>query len=101
MCKVVHWINAPRGPGMMMLRVANPVEDGIPYPNVRSSHIDLGAQRARPVWKLPAFHPREQVEILFDRPVPKGAVLPWTIWRTAVFVGLFSREIIHIRQALE
>jgi len=30
-------------------------------------HVDLRAQHVRPVGKLVGAHPREQVEILFDR----------------------------------
>ena len=86
--------------GVMMLGVANAVEDRVAHPDVRRRHVNLRAQGARAVGELAVLHPREEVEVLLDGAVAEGAFLAGPVGRAAVFVGVFGGEIIHVGDAL-
>ena len=63
---VVHRIDAPCVPRAMMRRVAYAVHHGVPHVEIGVCHVDLRAQRARPVGELPRAHPAEEAEVLRD-----------------------------------
>ena len=71
---VVHRVDAPRVAGAMVGRVANPIERRVAHVEVRRRHVDLRAQHVRAVRELAGAHPREEIEVLLDRPVAVRAV---------------------------
>src|SRR3989442_6183998 len=83
MSEIVHRINAPFVASVMMLRMANAIEQGVPHPDVRRSHVDFRSQRALAIRELPLLHPREEVQTFLGRPVAPGAVLAGSIGRAA------------------
>src|SRR5207247_9892899 len=100
MRKIVHWVNAPFISGVMMLRVSNAVKDWVAQPDVGRGHVNLRAQGARAVWELAGLHALKEVEALLDRSISKRAVLAGPVGGAAVFVGVFCREVIDVRDAL-
>ena len=40
-CKVIHRIDTPFIPGIVMVHMGHPVDDRIPHVDIRRSHIDL------------------------------------------------------------
>ena len=90
--EIVHRINAPLVAGVMMLGVADAIEHRVAQPDVRRAHVDLRAQRARAIGKFARFHPREQIEIFFDRAIAKRTLLP----EPAIFVGLLRRHVADV-----
>src|SRR5579863_4728268 len=67
--EVVTRIDAPLRAGARMLRVQDAIENRIAQIDIPRSHIDLGSQHPRAVWKLAGAHAAEKVETL----------LHWTI----------------------
>ena len=72
--EVVHRIDAPRVAGPVVGGVADPVERRVAHVEVRRRHVDLRAQHVRAVGEFAGPHPREQVEVLVDRPIAVRAV---------------------------
>ena len=100
MGKVVHRIDAPRIARPMMRHMGNAVDHGIAHDEIRRRHIDLGAQNARSVRKLPRTHAREEIQILLDRTPAMRTLHTGLGQRTAVGTDLLRREIIHIGKPL-
>ena len=75
MCEIIHGINAPGVPGIMMRHAGDPVNDGIPHVDIRRCHIDLGPKYLGAIRILPVLHPFKQFQILFHGAVSVGTVL--------------------------
>ena len=67
--EVVGRVDAPGVAGAGMRRVHDPVEHRVAEVDVRRGHVDLRPEDACAVRELAGAHPREQVEVLLDRPV--------------------------------
>src|ERR1043166_10198304 len=89
MREIVHRIDAPFITGMMVVGVADPVQDRIAHPNIWRSHVDLCSQSSGGIRKFPVFHSSEQIEALLDRAIPPGTVFSGAIRRAAILLGLF------------
>ena len=100
MGEIVHRINAPFAAGMMMLGVADAVEDGIAHPDVGGGHVDFGPQRARAIGKFARLHPLEKVEGFLDAAFAPGALLAGAVRRAAIGVGVFGGKIADVGLAL-
>ena len=96
---VIHRINAPLAASAMMIHFANPIERRIAHVNVRRCHINFGAQRLRPVGKLPRSHAREQIEVLVHGTISPGTLLARNCRRAAIFDQFIGGEIAHVRFA--
>ena len=84
MGEIVHRIDAPFVAGMMMFRVANPVQHRVAHPDVRRRHVDLRLQRPRAVGELAVLHADEQIEAFLDAAVAERAFLAGFVGRTTV-----------------
>src|SRR5881394_4091892 len=98
MREVIHRVNAPLAPGMMMFGVANSIKHGVAHPHLRRGHIYFGAQRALSIRELARFHPGEQVQILLGAAASKGALLASPVRGASVLVSVFSGKIIDVSQ---
>src|SRR6185295_4929295 len=90
MGEVIHRIDAPFCPGMMVPGVTDAVEHRVPKPDVRGRHVYLRAEGPRPVRKLARLHAREQIEAFLDGSVAERGFLAGTIRRAAIFVGVLG-----------
>src|SRR5260370_36374267 len=97
MRKVIHRVDAPLAASMMMLSMANAIKHRVAHPDVWRGHVDFGAQSPSPVGELCLLHASEQVQVLFQAPVAKGAVFAGPIGRPAICIGVFGGKIIDIR----
>ena len=83
----------------MMRRMQDAIHHRIPQVQVRRSHVDLGAQRARAIRKFALPHALEQIQILFDGSIAIRALLARLGQRAAILAHFVSREVINIRLA--
>ena len=91
--EVVARVDAPLVTGLVVMGVANAIENRVAQVDVRRSHVDLGAQRTCTVRELTGFHACEQVEVLFHGALAERAVLPGLVQAAAVFTHLFGIEV--------
>jgi hypothetical protein len=63
MGEIVHRVNRPLIASAVMHGMPNPVEHGVPHPDIGRLHIDLGAKRAMTVGKFARAHPLKEVQI--------------------------------------
>ncbi len=96
MGEIIHRVDAPFAAGVMMLGVADAVEQRIAHPDVRRGHVNLRAQRTFAVGKLAGLHAPEQIEIFLHAAVAVGRFLGLA----AVFVGFVRRQIADVGLAL-
>ena len=97
--EVVHRVDAPGLARPVMRHLADPVHRGIAQVEVRRGHVDLGAQHARAVGELPRPHPREEVEVLLDGPVPPRAHAARLGERAAGGAHLLGALVVDVRAA--
>ena len=76
MGKIVHGIDTPFIPRVMVAHVDDPVHGRVPHIHIGGSHIDLGPQGPAAIGEFPVFHPLEQVQIFLHAPVPPRAISP-------------------------
>src|SRR5580704_16843019 len=94
-CEIIQRVNTPLAASAVMRSMPNPVEQGVPHPDVRRLHVDLGSKRAMTVGKLARAHPPEEVQIFLRRASTK-----WTVHSAyAVAVSVRRREVVHVRLA--
>src|SRR5262249_35754830 len=97
MSVVIHRVDDPLVPGPMMVRVADPIEQGIAHQQIRMRHVYFGPQHARAVLELALAHGAKQAEVLLDAAIAEGAVdagpfeaaalLADILYALAVYVG--------------
>ena len=100
MCVVVGRIDAPLRFRLMMIGVADAVQDRIAHVDVRRGHVDFRAQAQLSVPELPGAHTREQLEAFFRLAVAPGAVGSRLGQRAAILSGLFGAQLTDIGLAL-
>ena len=100
MCEIVHRIDAPGVPGMMMLGVYDPVQDGIAQIHVGRRHINFGPEHPAPVGKLAASHPPEQFKIFLRRAVAVRAVGSRLRERAAIISDFVRIQIADVGQSV-
>ena len=83
----------------VMLGMQNAVHDRIAQQHVRMRHVDLSPKHFLPVAELARAHPLEQIEILFDGPVPPRAFRTRHGHRAASLANLLLRLIVHIGES--
>ena len=98
MGKVIHGIDAPLVPGVVMAHVSHAVDHRIAHVHVGGCHIDPGAQHLFPVRVYAVFHIFKQGQILLhaascgrvllSRLRERPAVLPDLIRRQVRYIGL-------------
>ena len=97
--EVVARIDAPLVAGLVMVRMANAVEDRVAQVHIRRRHIDLRPQRTGAIRELAGLHAGEQVEILFHRALAERAVRARFGQAATVLTGLLGCQVADIRLA--
>ena len=95
MGKIVHRVEGPLVPGAMMFRMQNAVHDGIPQIQIGGSHVDLRAQRARPVRKFTGTHALKQGNVFLNTPVTERTLATRFRKRTAMTADLITGKITY------
>jgi len=71
--EIVHGIDAPRIPGLMMNdTMSDPVQRRITHIHIRGGHVDFGSQGSTAICEFPCPHTLKQVHVFFRWPVPTG-----------------------------
>ena len=99
MREIVHRVDAPLIPGIVMGNVRDTVKDRIPHIDIRRRHIDLCAQRVSSVLVFPLFHLLKEAQVLFHRTLPVRIILARLGQRPAVLAHLLRRKLRNIRFA--
>ena len=97
---VIHGVDAPLVAGAMMRGPQDTIHDRIAQVDVRSSHVDLGAQRAGAIGELAVLHAFKELQILLDRAIAEGAVGAGMVRRAAMFAHLIGRQVADVGLAL-
>jgi len=100
MGEVVHRVNAPDVPGVVVLGVPDAVEHRVAQPDVGRGHVDLRAERARAVGEHAHLHTMEQIEIFRDRAEAVGALLAGPVGRAPEAFDLLGLEVADVGLAL-
>ena len=98
---VVHRVDAPLVPRLVVRRFANAIYRRVAHVHVRRRHVDFGAQHARAILELASAHTPKQVEVLLDGPVPVRAVAPRLGQGAAILAYLLARQVIDVCLASE
>ena len=91
MSKVIHRVDAPFIPGVLMMQMRHAVQNRISHVDVRARHVDLRAERLRPVRKLACPHALKEVEILLHGAVPVR-IVPARLRQCAAVLPDFVRR---------
>lgn len=75
MGEIVHGVDAPFVPRVVVGHVGHPVDDGVAHVDVGRRHVDLRPQHLLPILELPVLHSLKESQVLLHRAVPVGAVL--------------------------
>ncbi|MCY1429457.1 hypothetical protein D9M71_453750 [compost metagenome] len=94
--EVVARVDAPLVTGLVMIGMANAVEDRVAQVHVRRGHVDLRPQRTGAVRELAGLHAREQVEVLLDGTVAERAVAAGLGQAAAIGARFFRRKVADI-----
>ena len=94
---VVGRVDAPRVAGPRVGGVDDPVQDGVAQVDVGRGHVDLRPQHPGAVGELARAHPREQVQVLLDRPVAVGGVRAGLGERAPGLADLVGGQVVHER----
>ncbi|MDT4857438.1 hypothetical protein FQZ97_918620 [compost metagenome] len=93
MGEVIARVDAPLVTGLVVVGMADAVEDRVAQVHVRRGHVDLRPQRARAVRELASLHAGEQVQVLVHGAITEGAVLARLGQATAVVAHFFGRQV--------
>ena len=93
MGKIIHRIDAPFVPGVMVSHMSHPVNNRVSHIDIRRSHIDLCSEHMAAIRKLPVFHSFKQVQIFLYASVTVRAFLSRLCESSPVFPNLFRAEI--------
>ena len=98
--EVVHRVDAPRVPCLVVRRVQDPVQHRVPHVQVPRRHVDLRPQHPRPLLEVPRAHAPEQVQVLLHRAGAVGALLSRPRQRAPLRADLLRAEVVHVRPPL-
>ena len=97
--EVVARVDAPLVAGLVVMRMADAVQDRVAQVHVRRTHVDLRPQRTGAVGELTGLHAGEQVEVLLHRTVTVRAVAARLGEGAAVFAHFLGTEVADERLA--
>ena len=100
MCKIVHRIDTPLRPGIVMLRMRDPVKHRVSQIHIRRSHIDLCPKHHLSIRIFPVFHLFKKPQIFLGASVPERTFFPRLRQSAAVFPHLVRIETADKRLAL-
>ena len=92
----VHRVDAPLVARVVVFCAADPVNGRVTHVDVRTGHVDLGAQHHRAVQVLGVAHFPEARQILRRRAIPKRAVDAGFSEVAAIGAHVFSALFVHI-----
>ena len=93
MCKVVHRIDAPFIPCVVVGGVRNAVDDRVTHVDIGAGHVDLGAQHLFAVLVFAFLHLLEERQVLLHGAVSVRALLAGLRQCAAVFADLVRRQV--------
>lgn len=96
--EVVARVDAPLVAGLVVMRMADAVQDRVAQVHVRRTHVDLRPQRTGAVGELTGLHAGEQVEVLLHRTVTVRAVAA-RLGEGAAYSRISSTEVADERLA--
>ncbi len=96
---VVHRVNAPLIPRILVGQMCHAVQNRIAHIDVRGGHVDFRAQGFLPVRVLSFLHLLKQPQVLLHAALPVRVVLSRLRQRPAVLAHLIRRQVGHIRLA--
>ena len=97
--KVIHRVDAPFVPRLVMAHVLDAIQRGIAHVDIRRRHVDLGAEGFGSVRKLASSHPLEKIEVFRNGTIAIRAVFTRLRERAAIGAHLVLGEFIHIGNA--
>ena len=100
MGKVVHRIDAPFIPCIVVGHMGNPVDDRISHINIRRCHVYLGPQHPLAILAHSVFHLFKQLQVLFYGPVPVWAVLARLRQGSPISADFFRTQVADIGLSL-
>ncbi len=100
MGKIIHGINTPFVPGIVMGHMGHPVENGIPHVNIRGSHINSCPKNQSSVFVFAVFHVFKKLKIFLNASSCIGIFSARLCQSSPVLTHLFRRQIRHIGFAL-
>ena len=100
MSEVIHRVDAPFIPCILMRQMRDPVEDRVPHIDVGRRHIDLRAEHHRAVGILSRLHVPEERQTFLRIPVPVRVVTARLGQRAAVLADLIRAEAADIGEPL-
>ena len=89
---VVHRVDAPLVAGVVVMGLADAVDDRVAHVHVRRRHVDLGAQHGLAFVVFTAGHALERREVLLRRRIARGARLAAMLLVAVVFADLLLRK---------
>ena len=96
MGKIIHGVDTPCIPGIVMAHMRHAVDHRIPHIHIGGSHIDLRPKHFLPILIDSVLHILEQLQILFHCTIPVWTVFSRLFQRSAVFADLFCRQVTYI-----
>ena len=93
---VIHRIDAPLVTGLVVGRIANPVDRWIPHVDIGRGHVDFQPENVLTFLELAIAHAAKQFKILINRSVTIGAVLAGFRQGPPVLADFLSRERVNI-----
>ena len=100
MREVIHRVDAPFIPCILMRQMRDPVEDRVPHIDVGRGHIDLRAEHHRAVGILSRLHVPEESQAFLRIPVPVRVVSARLGQRAAVLADLIRAQAADIGEPL-
>src|SRR6476660_1118763 len=98
MRKVVHWIDAPRIAGAVVVGMLNAVQHRVSHQHVGMCHIYFSAKGFAAVRKLARLHTAKQVQVLVNTAVTVGTINAGLGRRSFLSSNFFRRRIIYVSQ---
>ena len=100
MGEVIHGVNAPFVPRIVMAHVGHPVDHRIPHINIGGSHVDLCPEHLLSVLVFSFPHLLKQPQVLLHGTVAVRALLAGSLEISPVFPDLIRRQIADKRLSL-
>ncbi|MNQ21016.1 hypothetical protein D3C85_341160 [compost metagenome] len=96
MGEVIAGVDAPLVAGLMVMGMANAVENRIAQVHVRRGHVDFRAQGTSAIGEFAGLHAGEQLQVLRHRTLTERAVLARLGQIAAVLPRLIGRQVADI-----
>ena len=100
MSEIIHRIDAPLVPRVVMGHVRHTVNDRVSHIDVRGSHVDLRAEHFLSVFVFSCPHLLKELQVLLNGAVPVRTLLTRLFQGASVFPHLLRRKVADERLSL-